>query len=422
MVAGDVFILPIMRTRLHSLAPTAALAALTTMAAACGMASDHHAGWTSTVDTLESGTVRVVHEPPAAGITPTWVIEPEIRIGVVDGGGAESFGQIKGLAVDDDDRIWVLDAQAQELRVFGPDGAHVRTLGRRGEGPGEFAGANGIMRAPDGRIWVVDPQLARMSVFDPDAGFETSHRWDRMGWSFVWEGRFDRNGRIAESSFGQWNGEQWRTIRIYDDAVRLVDSIPIEPAPGPGDESPGAYRWEANGMWGYMTVPFYPRARSRLDADLAFWGTRGGDASYRLARWMPGGDTTLVVESRRPPVPVTPAERDSAISAIQEVLRARNSSTRLDWSLIPDTRPTIADLFLAEDGDVWATVTTPDPATTTWDVFAPDGAYRGTALARFNVDPWLPPLIRDDRFWAVITDDLDVQYVVAGRLTTPSTD
>jgi hypothetical protein len=401
----------------HTTATALVLAGSMTVLTGCGDVRPGGAsGWTVAIDTTAAGAVRVVNSPPARGIEPTWVIDEEVRIGALDDGGPASFGQVKGLVVDDRDRIWVLDAQAQELRVFGPDGAHLRTLGRRGEGPGEFAGANGIMRAPDGRIWVVDPQLARMSVFDPEAGFETSHRWDRRSWGFIWQGRFDGAGRVIEPSTATWDGQQRMALRIYGPAMQLMDSIPLEPLPPPGGEAPAAYRWEAAGMWGYMQVPFYPQSHKALDEKAAFWGTRDGDADYRLVRWNPGGDTTLVVESRRPPVPVQAAERDSAIAALQDVLRQRGASTRLDWSRIPDVRPAIAGLFLADDGDVWTRVTTPDDAVTTWDVFSPDGRYRGTAVAPFRPYRWLPPVVRGDRLWLVVTDELDVQYVVAGRL------
>jgi len=54
------------------------------------------ARWTTTVDTLPDGRVRVVNTPPAAGIRPTWVIEPEVVLGSVDDDGPTNFGQIKG--------------------------------------------------------------------------------------------------------------------------------------------------------------------------------------------------------------------------------------------------------------------------------------------------------------------------------------
>jgi hypothetical protein len=388
-----------------------------TVGACGGDAGGRAAGWSATVDTLASGAVRVVNVPPASGIRPTWVLQEELRIGALDAVGPETFGQIKGLAAGDDGRIFVLDAQAQELRVFGPDGGHVATMARRGEGPGELGGANGIMRAPDGRIWVVDPQLARMSVFDPETGFATSHRWDMRGWGFVWEGTFDARGRVLEPSSGQVDGAGWLMLRVYDQAMTPLDSVPLRALPPMRTEQPGSFMVEYGaGGWGLIGVPFYPRSQSVLDPSFAYWSSGDGDASYRFVRWVPGGDTTLVVESRRPAVPVTAAERDSAITRIRDMVAQRGVDARLDWSRIPDTRPAIAGLFLAEGGDVWVRVNTAERDLTTWDVFAPDGRYAGTALAPFRAHSWVRPVVRGDRYWAVRVDDLDVEYVSAGRV------
>lgn len=140
---------------------------------ACGSAGVE-GEWKVQVDTLPNGAVRVVHVPPADP-APTWVIEEELRIGTVDEPGPMSFGWLRGLVVTADGRIVVLDAQAKELRVFGPGGKHLATYGREGGGPGEFLGPNGLKMGPDGRLWVPDPDNLRMSIFDVDAGFVTSH-------------------------------------------------------------------------------------------------------------------------------------------------------------------------------------------------------------------------------------------------------
>jgi hypothetical protein len=372
--------------------------------------------WTASTDTLASGAVRVVHEPPSSGIEPTWVMEEEVRIGALDGDGPDSFGQIKGLVVDAEGRIIVLDAQAQELRVFGPDGAHLRTLGRRGEGPGELRNANGIMLASDGRVWVVDPQLGRMSVFDVEAGFETSYRWDVRQWGWVWGGVLTGDGRVLVPSNAQWGGERWQALLVYDQQMELLDSIPVERLPGMDADYASAFRWEAGGMRGFIPVPFAAQPQRVLTGGPGYWLTADGDPAYRISHWGVGGDTTLVVETRRPPIPVTAAERDSAMAHVREFLRERGSETRPDWSKIPDVRPAVLGLFISGEGDIWVEVATPERDATTWDVYAADGRYRGTAVTPLRPYRWVPPVIRGDRFWALVTDELDVQYVVAGRI------
>jgi hypothetical protein len=137
-------------------------------------------------------------------------------------------------------------------------------------------------------------------------------------------------------------------------------------------------------------------------------------AGFRRA---PGGDTTMCIRNHRPAVAVTPTERDSAIAGIRQAMEsAHGVNPRFDWSRIPDIRPAINHLFVTGNGDVWVEVTTADPGARTWDVYSPDGQYRGTAATSLRVVRWVPPVVRGDRVWAVVTDELDVQYVVAGRL------
>jgi hypothetical protein len=398
----------------------AVLAAVSFLIPAAGCGSDSPAvgaGWAVVVDTLATGAVRVVNVPPPSGIEPRWVLEEGLRIGSVDGDGPASFGQIKGLVVDDDERIIVLDAQAQEIRVFGPDGGYLRTLGRRGEGPGELRNANGLMLGRDGRLRVPDPQLGRLSVFDVERGFEESYAWPVRQWGWVWDGALAADGRVLVPSYATWDGERWDAVLVFAAGMRLLDSIPIQPAPWtPDTDFPSAFRWQSGQLMGFVGVPFYAQARKVLTDGPAYWLTVDGDPRYRIARWVAGGDTTLVVETRRPSVAVTAAERDSAIASVRDFLRERNADTRQDWSKIPAVHPAVLGLFLSADGDVWARVTTPDPAFTVWDVYAPDGRYRGTAVTDLRPYPWVSPVVRGHRFWAVVVDELDVPYVVAARL------
>jgi hypothetical protein len=397
-----------------------AVAAAALVLTGCGFdRREAPAVWSVTVETRPDGAVRVVNTPPASGIDPTWMVEEDFRIGALDDDGPASFGQIKGLAVDDQGRIVVLESQAQELRVFGPDGRHIRTLGRRGEGPGEMQNANGLLMAPDGRVWVADPQLGRMSVFDIDTGYVESHPWRARQWGWVFDGVIDPAGRVIVPSNAQYGDERWQVLRIYDAAMEIQDSVRVEALPfGPGAEHPSAFRWEAvgGGLMGYISVPFYAQSQRVVTDGPGYWLTVDGDPSYRVVRWEAGRDTALVIETRRPAIPVTAAERDSAMASVRETVRERGGEARLDPSRVPPVRPAVSDFFVSADGDLWVHAATPDPGLATWDVYDATGRYRGTAVGALRPYRWVKPVIRGDRFWAVVTDELDVQYVVAGRL------
>ena len=68
------------------------------------------------------------------------------------------FGQVSDLIVDNDGRLYVADIQARQVSVFSSAGEFLRTLGREGEGPGEFREPRGFVLLPDGLVGVVREQ------------------------------------------------------------------------------------------------------------------------------------------------------------------------------------------------------------------------------------------------------------------------
>lgn len=384
-------------------------ALLVTSLLACGRERGATA-WTVSVDTLGEGVVRVVNVPPAQGAVPTWTVEEDLRIGTVDEPGPNSFGQIKGIVVTSEGLIVVLDAQAQEIRVFGPDGSHLRTFGGEGGGPGELRGANGMVRRRDGSIWVNDPRNARLSIFHPQSGFVRSTPIEVGSWGWVWNGVIDTAGMLWESQMTLLDGEYWNIRRGFDAEGRWVDTVRLSRRDDTAPDPPGYYRYER----GMSTVPFWPRGAGVLDPRRVLWSKGGDGNDYRVARRTFDGDTTLIFESRRRPVPVSATERDSAIARLRE-LAGRN----LDWSRIPDEKPVVVGLLVSDDGRLWVRVEAGEPGAT-FDVFERDGTYAGTAQTPYDIPSWWRPIVRGDWMWTLVTDEFDVQYVVRGRLVPTS--
>jgi hypothetical protein len=66
----------------------------------------------------------------------------------------------------------VVTAEAHELRVFGADGKYIRTIGRKGQGPGEFPNQVGVLcRLRGDSILVLQYGGVRATVFTPDGGY-----------------------------------------------------------------------------------------------------------------------------------------------------------------------------------------------------------------------------------------------------------
>lgn len=116
---------------------------------------------------MENG-VRVVHNKKGGewGSDPKISIELARTIGDVDTDDENlAFSSPSDMGVDDAGNIYILDSGNQRIQVFGPDGRYVRTIGRKGQGPGEFSSPNSIDIDGEGRLYVLDDRQKRIQVF-----------------------------------------------------------------------------------------------------------------------------------------------------------------------------------------------------------------------------------------------------------------
>jgi len=80
---------------------------------------------------------------------------------------ADSLGELSGIAVDPAGNVYASDFSATKIWVFDRTGRSLPGIGRKGQGPGEFAAPTGIAIGPDGRLYVRDQVLATRFAADP---------------------------------------------------------------------------------------------------------------------------------------------------------------------------------------------------------------------------------------------------------------
>ena len=104
-------------------------------------------------------------EPPDDTV-PTLVGTVDLEIGAEGGEAPYLFGRVSGLAADAEGRIFVADAQADEIRVFDRDGVFAYAFGGAGQGPGELGSPCCLSFGPGGLLWVRDVGNSRYQGFD----------------------------------------------------------------------------------------------------------------------------------------------------------------------------------------------------------------------------------------------------------------
>lgn len=363
-------------------------------------------GWQGTVDTLPGG--RIVVTNPATGLwsaDEAWRLEPVTRIGAVEGDGPDIFGQVIAVELDGEGRVYAIDRQAQEVRVFDPAGRYVRTIGNEGEGPGEFTGANGLGWGPEDNLWVVDQRLRRFTLFDTSGTMVDTRLAPNSIVSFAWEGWFRADGRIVDR--GLLRAEPWpRTMFMtYDGESAYTDTLVLPPF------TPETFGWQSEGRGAVMQIPFSPQPIWVVSPDGYVWMSEARE--YVLHHTTFEGDTVLTIVRDAPPIPVRDAEREEAIGRIETFMRGN----RYEAARIPAEKPPLQRIFVDEEGSVW--VLRPDSAGapgSTLDVFDPTGRYLGEVVTSAPMVPWPRFVVRGGRIAYVTTDELDVQYVVVERV------
>ena len=146
--------------------PTAViLAALATaLAGAFGPAASQQI----TVRSDSAGIEILTSDPSRSNATCFLGDEPIFRVGNDESDEATWFSQVRGVGRLSDGSVAVLDRLTAEIRIFGADGRHLRSMGSRGEGPGEFRSAWKLWVLPGDTLWAGDYRPWRYNVFTSD--------------------------------------------------------------------------------------------------------------------------------------------------------------------------------------------------------------------------------------------------------------
>lgn len=128
------------------------------------------AQWKGKVEQREGQTHTL--NPAAPMQAPQTVkLTEEWRIGGYESD--EIFGVITSIVEADDGNLYMLDAQLTEVKVYSPQGEFLRTIGRAGEGPGEFRFAFNHFQVPGGDIGVLQafpPKIVLLTLEGEPAG------------------------------------------------------------------------------------------------------------------------------------------------------------------------------------------------------------------------------------------------------------
>jgi hypothetical protein len=140
---------------------------------------------------------RIVHNDKGGkfGAKPPLAINLVRKLGDVDTMDENlAFNYPGDITTDAAGNIYVLDSANNRIQKFDSNGKFIATIGRRGQGPGEFYNPDSFGFDAAGTLWVMDGYQNRIQTFTPDGkGDKTIPLLDRM----LRRLRLLKSGRIA---------------------------------------------------------------------------------------------------------------------------------------------------------------------------------------------------------------------------------
>jgi hypothetical protein len=154
-------------------------------------------------------------------------LEEDLTIGVAEGEEEYMFTEIYDIDVDERGNIYVADRIRAHIRVFDENGIHLKTIGRKGQGPGEMQMPIYVQITNRDEVLVHDYLGQRLSYFSLDGNFlrQKSTAITRSPFIPI---RMDSQGNlIVLAAFGPapMGGKQ---LRLYDSNLEFVLMIAKE--------------------------------------------------------------------------------------------------------------------------------------------------------------------------------------------------
>jgi len=323
------------------------------------------AEWKGTVEPVD-GVPHVMNPAAPRDGVATLQLEELWRLGGNSESDDEFFGVVTAVRTDAEGNVYLLDSQLSEVKVFDADGAYLRTIGREGEGPGEFRRPFDIAFTPSGDLGVFQMMPGKIvqltTAGDPDGEFPLPVLEDGAR-------RMLRGGALAgdrmivfgmDQKFGEGKVEITSVLSAFDAkgnevATYFTRSRTMNFGQPEFDErkSPMA-NWSADAAGTVYAVPDF------------------GD--YRIHVWNPDGSPRRVIERAYEHRMRTPEEIEEAKTRI--IIRGP-----VDPKItVADYSPDIAGLYAMDDGTLWVATSRgrtddkPDYLGT-FDVFDGDGRF-----------------------------------------------
>jgi hypothetical protein len=277
------------------------------------------------------------------------------------------------LVVDGTGNIYVLEQQTQSIWKFGPNCDYLESLGRKGEGPGEFIIPREFHATADGGLIVRDVSLHRFSVFGPDGKYRDTFGFQGIVWNFrvglgdrIYCERRDRNRRDL-------SGKAVFKIELYSPDFTFVAAI---------DTAEVRYnKYITEPTYTNVPLPFAPRiywdVTPRGNVIVAY------SENYSVKVFSPDGEPLAEFRHDAPRIKVTEEDRDRHFAGLTtsrgDVVHRGVPDYIRENTEFPDYKPYIQGLTVDHEGILLFQTYQETGSRVYYDAFDESGEFFGRA-------------------------------------------
>lgn len=354
----------------------------------------------------------------------------DLRIGS-DSAAEYSFTMIRQGVVDKTGNIYVLLPREAKVRVFSASGRFLRTLGRKGQGPGEMMWPLAMGWRAD-TLWVRDVELYRVNLISSTTGNPLRTILDRMP---MGKGRYVSGPPAALLSDGSLLGVGDFPSTLVSN--RQITSVPMMRFFEGGQEGHEIRILTLDNLYGdHPPTPTQPGVhfQQRL-SDAPLWHVAHDGSAIALVDRLvsrdrakgrytvtivgPAGVTLRQREIEYAPKALSRSLRESVIQQTLNQFGRSNMRLRPEVVFTPAYLPPVTELFLATDGRVWLKREFSTAPTTTWDVLNRELQPMGTVTLPTDFKMLA---VDGDRIWGTRIGEVDVPFIVRYSLRYKATE
>jgi hypothetical protein len=371
--------------------------------------------------TRDSLGILIVENRAPAAIRAPWILDPGsvVDIGSQSADPNQEFSGFVNPILLSDGRIVIANGGTSELRFFRPDGKWVKSVGRRGGGPGEFQELGWLDVGAGDTLRTYDWSLRRLSVFSADGAFLRPV-------SLLIGGEVSSPRPLGMLRDGRLIAQSQNTVTLESKPGAGRDTVPlfaldlIRGIADPLGSFPGHEYMIHTGKGSVSagSLPFGKDLHVLVHGSRVYVGTSDGPEVLILGT---DGRVERVVRWTAATVPVTPADIEAYTEAVslefgpgQEERRER-FLLRLKETPFPKGKPSYAGLLAGPEGSLWVRrYTEPDrSAPADFEVFDSTGRWLGGVRMPSG---YVPIRITADAVVGTWSDDNDVKHVRVYRL------